>query len=203
MSETILPLPPVTLRGWGVSLEPLRHDHADALMQAVQDGEIYKLNFTNAPDPTDDAAQRYIDKALAGQANGTMLPFVVRTADGDIVGATRYYEIEPNVPTLCIGHTWYAARVQRTHVNTSCKRLLLEHAFDSLGMAAVYFHTSHLNARSQAAIERLGATRDGIIRNHKRHRDGGLRDTYLYSVIASEWPRVRDGLDAKLANVAR
>ena len=203
MSETMPPLPPVTLQGWGVTLEPLGHAHADALAHAVQDGEIYKLNFTNAPDPTPEAVQRYIDKALAGQANGTMLPFVVRGAGGDIVGSTRYYEIEPNAPTLCIGHTWYAARVQRTHVNTACKRLLLGHAFDALGMAAVYFHTSHLNTRSQAAIERLGATRDGIIRNHKRHRDGGLRDTYLYSVIASEWPRVRAGLDSKLANVAR
>ena len=194
---------PVTLRGWGVSLEPLDHNHADALMQAVQDGEIYTLNFTNAPDPTPEAVRRYIDKALAGQANGSMLPFVVRTTNGDIVGSTRYYEIEPNVPTLCIGHTWYAARVQRTHVNTACKRLLLGHAFEKLEMAAVYFHTSHLNTRSQAAIERLGAHHDGIIRNHKRHRDGALRDTYWYSITAADWPRVREGLDAKLANVPR
>ena len=193
----------VTLQGWGVVLEPLLDDHANALMAAVQDGEIYSLNFTNAPDPTPDAVRGYIDKALTGQANGSMLPFVVRTHNGDIVGSTRYYEIEPSVPTLCIGHTWYAARAQRTHVNTACKRLLLGHAFEQLGMAAVYFHTSHLNTRSQAAIERLGATRDGIIRNHKRHRDGELRDTYLYSITAADWPRVRDGLDAKLANVTR
>ncbi len=194
---------PITLQGWGVTLKPLRQDHADALMQAVQDGEVYRLNFTNAPDPTPEAVARYIDKALAGQSNGTMLPFVVRTEDGDVVGSTRYYEIEPGASTLCIGHTWYAARVQRTHVNTACKRLLLGHAFEDLDMAAVYFHTSHLNTRSQAAIERLGARLDGVIRNHKRHRDGGLRDTYWYSITADEWVRVRDGLDEKLANLTR
>ena len=127
-----------------------------------------------------------------------MLPFAVRW-NGRIVGSTRFYDIDASVPNCAIGHTWYAASAQRTRVNTSCKRLLLEHAFDALGMQAVYFHTSHLNLRSQAAIERLGARRDGVLRHHKRHRDGSLRDTFAYSIIAHEWPAVRDRLEQWLA----
>ena len=125
------------------------------------------------------------------------MPFVVLDAAGDVVGTTRYYDIDRTVPTLHIGYTWYAARAHRTALNTEAKRLLLSHAFDALGCESVSFETSHLNTRSQAAIERLGAKRDGILRAHMRHRDGSLRDTYRYSIVRGVWPtinaRLRDG----------
>ena len=128
-----------------------------------------------------------------------MQPFVVVDGRGDVIGCTRYYDIDPSVPTLAIGYTWYAQRAQRSHVNTACKRLLLGHAFDTLGMRTVYLHTSHENLRSQAAIERLGAHRDGVIRQHKRHRDGSLRDTVAYSILDSEWPAIREHLEERLS----
>jgi RimJ/RimL family protein N-acetyltransferase len=140
-----------------------------------------------------------VQAALDGQVAGTMLPFAVLRDDGGILGSTRYYDIDPSVPTLAIGYTWYRASAQRTHVNTACKRLLLGHAFDALGMHTVYLHTSHHNLRSQAAIERLGAHRDGVIRQHKRHKDGALRDTVCYSILDAEWPAIRGRLDARLS----
>ena len=189
---------PAVLQGWGVTVAPLSIAHAPGLLAAVQDGDIWKLSVTSAPEPTQERVAAYIAKALRGQTEGRMLPFTVM--DGErIVGTTRYYEIEPDVPNLAIGYTWYAASVQRTHVNTACKRLLLGHAFDTLGMRAVYFHTSHLNLASRNAIERLGATLDGVVRHHKLHKDGSLRDTWSYSIIDGEWPAVRDRLDARLA----
>jgi RimJ/RimL family protein N-acetyltransferase len=189
----------VTLSGHGVRLEPLSFDHASGLIEASADGNLGALNYTNTPLADPDAVSTYIRAALDGQSAGTMLPFAVLRDDGEILGSTRYYDIDLSVPTLAIGYTWYRASAQRSHVNTACKRLLLGHAFDTLGMRTVYLHTSHHNLRSQAAIERLGAHKDGVIRQHKRHKDGGLRDTVCYSILDSEWPAMRERLDARLA----
>ncbi len=189
-------LAPVVLSGWGVRLEPLARDHVSALQEAVADGDVGGLNFVNVPRPEGTAA--WVDHALAMADAGHELPFVI-VADGRIVGSTRYYDIDLAIPTLAIGYTFHAASVWRTHVNSANKRLLLGHAFDTLGAQSLYFHTSHLNLRSQAAIERLGAHRDGVLRAHKRHKDGSLRDTVVYSITAAEWPAVREKLDARLA----
>lgn len=178
-------------------LSPLQPGHAPSLLQAARDGALWELAYTGVPGPGLASVDAWIDAALRGQAAGVMQPYAVETAGG-IAGSTRYYDIDRDVPTLAIGHTWYAASAQRTHVNTACKRLLLGHAFEGLGMQAVYFHTSHLNLRSQAAIERLGARRDGVIRRHRRHRDGSLRDTVAYSIIDDEWPAIRARLDTRL-----
>ena len=191
-----------TLAGWGVRLAPLSMSHAEALAKASADGEIWKLHYTSAPEPTAEAASTYIASAIAGRDAGSMQPYAV-FADDDLVGTTRFYDLDRDVPTCAIGYTWYAARVQRSHVNTACKRLLLGHAFEAMDMRTVYFHTSHQNLRSQAAIERLGAKKDGVLRQHRRQKDGSLRDTVCYSILDGEWPAVRDGLDAKLANIAR
>lgn len=194
--------PSAVLERRGIRLSPLAMDHAPALLEAAGDGALWALNYTAVPGPSLAAVHAYVRDALEGQATGHMRPFAV-FRDDVLVGCTRYYEIDPTVPTLAIGYTWYAARVQRTHVNSACKRLLLGHAFEALGMHTVYFHTSHLNLRSQAAIERLGARLDGVIRQHKRHKDGSLRDTHAYSIVDTEWPAVRDRLDARLAEPGR
>lgn len=178
-----------------VQLLPLEMAHVAGLRAAVADGGIGRIPHVAAPEP--DEVDAWVCAALAAAAQGRQQPFTVQ-AGGRIVGSTRLYDIDPSVPNCAIGHTFYAASVQRTHVNTSCKRLLLGHAFDTLGMQAVYFHTSHLNLRSRAAIERLGATLDGVLRRHKRHKDGSLRDTWSYSIVADEWPAIRDRLDARL-----
>ncbi|MGG6463503.1 GNAT family N-acetyltransferase [Solilutibacter silvestris] len=191
---------PVTLRGWGVTLEPLARDHMEALKDAVEDGDIGALNYVNVPGR--DGIEAWVEKALAMRDAGRELPFAI-VADGRVVGSTRFYDIDLSVPTLAIGYTFHATSVWRTHVNTANKRLMLGHAFDTLAAQSVYFHTSHLNLRSQAAIERLGAHRDGILRAHKRHKDDSLRDTHTYSIIAGEWPEIRARLDARLANVPR
>lgn len=191
-----------TLAGWGVRLEPLSMSHAEALARASADGDIWKLHYTSAPEPAAEAASTYIASALAGRDAGSMQTYAV-FADDDLVGTTRFYDLDRDVPTCAIGYTWYAARVQRSHVNTACKRLLLGHAFEAMDMRTVYFHTSHQNLRSQAAIERLGAKKDGVLRQHRRQKDGSLRDTVCYSILDGEWPAVRGGLDAKLANIAR
>ncbi|PJK08461.1 GNAT family N-acetyltransferase [Lysobacteraceae bacterium NML08-0793] len=188
---------PVTLQLGDVRLLPLRLEYAQSLAAATGDGELWTLPFTSAPQNTLADCQRYIEKALEGEARGQMLPFAVEVA-GEIVGTTRYYDISLDVPRLNIGHTWYAARVQRSHVNSSCKRLLLGHAFDTLGMRTVYLKTSTDNLRSRAAIERLGAQCDGILRQHRRHKDGSLGDTVFYSILDSEWPAIRARLDAGL-----
>ena len=190
---------PVTLQGWGVRLAPLSLMHGPGLAAASGDGDLWKLHYTSVPETDDAAIAGYIETALASQARGDMLPFAVIGPQNEVLGCTRYYEIEPTTPTLAIGYTWYATRVQRTHVNSACKRLLLGHAFDDLGMAAVYFHTSHENLRSQAAITRLGAKHDGVIRHHRRQKDGSLRDTYAYSILREEWPAIRDRLERRLA----
>ncbi|GAB6196398.1 GNAT family N-acetyltransferase [Lysobacter xanthus] len=185
-----------TLVGHHVRLEPLDASHASGLEQAAADGALWTLPFTSVPAPGD--APAYIAAALAARERGDAIPFVVRDAAGEVIGSTRYYDVEPSVPNLHIGYTWYAARAQRTRVNTEAKKLLLAHAFGTMGCEAVMFETSHLNARSQAAIERLGAKRDGILRAHMRHRDGSLRNTYRYSILRSEWPDVERRLTERL-----
>jgi RimJ/RimL family protein N-acetyltransferase len=186
------------LRGAHVTLLPLQAAHAADLGRAAADGALWTLNYTSVPAPGDEAA--YVRSALEARDRAESMPFVVLDAGGEVVGTTRYYSIDRDVPTLHIGYTWYASRVQRTALNTEAKRLLLAHAFDVFGCASVAFETSHMNTRSQAAIERLGAKRDGILRAHMRHRDGTLRDTWRYSIIRSEWPsvdaRLRERLEA-------
>ena len=186
--------------GWGVRLEPLAHGHIPALQEAVEDGDIGGLNYVSVPGR--DGMADWVEKALAMRDAGLQLPFAI-IADDRLVGTTRFYDINPTVPTLAIGYTFHAASVWRTHVNTANKRLMLGHAFDTLDAASVFFHTSHHNLRSQAAIERLGARRDGILRNHMRHKDGSLRDTVTYSIIDNEWPAIRDRLDERLAGIPR
>ena len=185
----------VTLTGHGVRLEPLAREHIASLQDAVDDGDIGALNYVNVPGR--DGIADWVEKALAMRDAGRELPFAI-VADGRVVGSTRFYDIDLSVPTLAIGYTFHAASVWRSHVNTANKRLMLGHAFDTLGAQSVFFHTSHLNLRSQAAIERLGAKQDGILRAHRRHKDGSLRDTHTYSITAPEWPAVRARLDARL-----
>ena len=191
-------LAPITLSGHGIRLEPLARDHIAALQDAVDDGDIGALNYVNVPGR--DGIPAWVEHALAMRDAGRELPFAILAGDR-VVGSTRFYDIDLSVPTLAIGYTFHAASVWRTHVNTANKRLLLGHAFDVLGAQSVFFHTSHLNLRSQAAIQRLGATRDGILRAHKRHKDGSLRDTWTYSITAPEWPAIRARLDARLQAV--
>ena len=185
----------VTLTGHGVRLEPLAREHIAPLQDAVDDGDIGALNYVNVPGR--DGIAAWVEQALAMRDAGQQLPFAIVT-DGRVVGSTRFYDIDLSVPTLAIGYTFHAASVWRSHVNTANKRLMLGHAFDTLGAQSVFFHTSHLNLRSQAAIERLGAKQDGILRAHRRHKDGSLRDTHTYSITAPEWPAVRARLDARL-----
>lgn len=188
------------MEGWGVRLEPLVHAHIAPLQDAVDDGDVGGLNYVNVPGR--DGLPEWIEKALAMRDAGQQLPFAI-IADGRVVGTTRFYDINLSVPTLAIGYTFHASSVWRTHVNTANKRLMLGHAFDTLDAASVFFHTSHRNLRSQAAIERLGAHKDGVLRSHMRHKDGTLRDTVTYSIIASEWQAIRDRLDARLSNIPR
>ena len=193
---------PVLLRDAHVALEPLSLDHAPALEAAAADGELWQLWYTSAPAPGQ--ARAYVEKALAGQRDGAMLPFAVRElGSGEIVGTTRYYDITPELPRLAIGYTWYAKRWQKSHLNTACKRLLLAHAFDMLGCVAVVFHTDHRNLDSQRAIERLGAQREGVLRNDKRRPDGSLRDTGCYSILDRECGDVSRCLELRLGRVAR
>ena len=195
MTEAIAP---VVLAGHGIRLEPLSRTHIAALQDAVDDGDIGAINYVNVPGR--DGIPAWIEHALSMRDAGRELPFAI-VSDGRVVGSTRFYDIDLSVPTLAIGYTFHAASVWRSHVNTANKRLMLGHAFDTLGAQSVFFHTSHQNLRSQAAIERLGATRDGVLRHHKRHKDGSLRDTVTYSIIASEWPAIRERLDARLQDL--
>ncbi|MFN7183416.1 MAG: GNAT family N-acetyltransferase [Thermomonas haemolytica] len=189
-------LSPVALAGHGIRLEPLAREHVATLQDAVDDGDIGALAYVSVPPREGMAA--WVEHALEMREAGRELPFAILAGDR-VVGSTRFYDIDLSVPTLAIGYTFLAASVWRTHVNTASKRLLLGHAFDTLGAQSVHFHTSHLNLRSQVAIERLGAHKDGILRAHKRHKDGSLRDTHSYSILAAEWPAIRARLDARLA----
>jgi RimJ/RimL family protein N-acetyltransferase len=187
---------PVTLRGQHVVLEPLGTAHADGLRAATQDGSLWQRWYTNVPSP--ESVDDFIAAALAMQDEGKALAFAVRDASGDVVGSTRYYDLDSGVPRLSIGYTWYAERAQRTGLNTEAKLLLLEHAFETLKCVAVAFETSWFNHASRNAIARLGARQDGVLRGHKRHADGSVRDTVVFSIIASEWPAVRTNLLARL-----
>lgn len=187
---------PTSLSGHGVRLEPLQREHVPALQDAVDDGDIGAIDYVNVPGR--DGIPAWVDHALAMRDAGRELPFAIVAGDR-VVGSTRFYDIDLSVPTLAIGYTFHAASVWRSHVNTANKRLMLGHAFDALGAQSVYFHTSHRNLRSRAAIERLGATLDGVLRAHRRHKDGSLRDTWTYSITAPEWPAIRARLDARLA----
>jgi RimJ/RimL family protein N-acetyltransferase len=188
---------PVTLTGTHAALVPLAPDHALALADAVRDGELWKLWYTSIPSPEGMAAE--IERRLALQAAGSMLPFAVLDSGGTPVGMTTYMHIDAVHKRVEIGSTWYAARVQRTPLNTECKLLLLEHAFDALDCIAVEFRTHRLNTQSRRAIERLGAQLDGILRSHQRAANGSLRDTAVYSITAAEWPAVKAHLQWQLA----
>jgi len=188
---------PVTLEGSGIRLEPLSADHRQGIEAAVADGRLWELWYTRVPEPND--VQEYISSALAGQKAGHMLPWAIRElATGSIIGSTRYHDIVPDIDRVEIGYTFYAKRWQRTHVNTTCKLLLLRHAFDALGCQVVGWRTDNFNFTSQRAIERLGAKKDGVIRHHGLRRDGSVRDTVMYSVLAREWPDVKKHLELKL-----
>lgn len=188
---------PTMLEGQHVRLEPLAREHVEPLQRATADGELWKLWYTSVPTPDDVAA--YVDEALTMQAEGSALPFAVRSlASGDIVGCTRYCRADAKNRHLEIGYTWYAASVQRTAVNTECKRLLLRHAFETLHCIRVELRTHWLNQKSRAAIARLGAQQDGVLRNDRILPDGSYRDTLVFSIIESEWPAVNRHLAFKL-----
>jgi RimJ/RimL family protein N-acetyltransferase len=188
---------PVVLERHGIRLEPLTLDHHDGLVAAAADGRLWELWFTSVPGPGESGA--YISTALAGQRDGHMLPWAVRElTSGAIVGSTRYHDIVAGIDRVEIGYTFYAASWQRSHVNTACKLLLLEHAFDSLGCKVVGLRTDNFNFASQRAIEALGAKKDGVLRHHAARRDGTVRNTVAYSILASEWPDVRRHLELRL-----
>lgn len=188
---------PIVIEWGGIRLEPLQPGHARDLAIAAADGRLWELKCTSVPDP--EGTRAYIDEALAGQAAGTMLPWAVRDlATGRIAGSTRYHDIVAEIDRLEIGYTWYGQSWQRTRVNSTCKRILLAHAFETIGCRVVGFRTDILNTTSQRAIEALGARRDGILRHHQPRRDGSVRDSVIYSILADEWPRVRQHLDNRL-----
>jgi RimJ/RimL family protein N-acetyltransferase len=192
---------PITLERDGIRLEPLNSDHHDGLLAAAADGDLWNLWFTAVPAP--DATRRYIEDALEGQQQGHMLPWAVRElASGQIVGSSRYHDIVADIDRVEIGYTWYAKSRQRTAVNTVCKLLLLTHAFEQLGCKVVGLRTDNFNFASQRAIETLGAKKDGVIRHHQARRDGTVRDSVMYSILAGEWPDVRRHLELRLARNA-
>jgi RimJ/RimL family protein N-acetyltransferase len=188
---------PLSLSGRHALLEPLTEAHHDALVEAVSDGQLWTLWYTSAPAP--EAMRAWIAAALAMRENEGALPFVIRDArDGRLLGATRYFHVDAKNRRLEIGHTWLAQSAQRTGVNTEAKLLLLTHAFEALQCIAVEFRTHFMNRQSRAAIERLGAKQDGVLRNHQRLADGTLRDTVVFSIIESEWPAVKRHLHSLL-----
>jgi N-acetyltransferase len=189
-------LEPVTLSGPHARLEPLSHDHIDGLTEAVKDGELWKLWYTSIPSPADMGKE--IDRRLALQAVGSMLPFTVFDAEGQIAGMSTYMNVDAANRRVEIGSTWYAKRMQRSALNTQCKLLLLTHAFEKLDCIAVEFRTHFFNHQSRRGIERLGAKLDGILRSHQIAANGTLRDTVVYSIIAAEWPTVKAHLTYQL-----
>jgi RimJ/RimL family protein N-acetyltransferase len=192
----MIQLQPVVLEGQGIRLEPLREDHHDALIAAATDGRLWELWYVAVPTP--DEAATYVADALKGQRDGHMLPWVVRdTATGAIIGSTRYHDVVASIDRVEIGYTWYSQSRQRTHVNTTCKRLLLAHAFETLGCKVVGLRTDPFNFRSQRAIEALGARKDGVLRHFSTRRDGSARDMVMYSILAAEWPDVRRHLELR------
>ncbi len=195
LSEWRLPLSwptPVTLRGKFATLEPLSLVHCDGMIEAVRDGELWKLWYTSVPSPEGMAGE--IERRLE---LASMLPFAVLDAGGACAGMTTFMNIDAVNRRVEIGSTWYAARVQRTGLNSECKLMLMTHAFEVLDCIAVEFRTAFFNHQSRRAIERLGAKLDGVLRSHQRYANGALRDTCVYSIIASEWPAVKAHLSAK------
>lgn len=196
-------LEPLTLTGRYVTLEPLSGDHHDGLVDAARDGELWRLWYTSVPSPEQMAEE--IERRLALQEQGSMLPFTTRLTDpatggpGRIIGMTTYMNIDAGTPRVEIGSTWNAATVHGTGTNPESKLLLLRHAFEAVGCPAVEFRTHWLNHQSREAIARLGAKQDGVLRSHSRTRDGLLRDTVVYSILEHEWPMVRAGLEYRLA----
>ena len=181
---------PVTLSARGVTLVPLSLEHEDGLRAAAADGELWNIRVTSVPEPHQ--TRQYINDALAMRAAGNRFAFAVtESATGTVLGSTSYHDILPAVQRVEIGYTWYARRCQRTHVNTTCKLLMMSHAFDTLGCQVVGWRTDNFNFASQAAIERLGAKKDGVIRGHALRRDGTIRDTVMYSLRAGEWPEAK------------
>ena len=194
----MMPVDSVTLEFNGVRLEPLALPHAPALAAAARDGELWTLQVTSVPAPGDE--EDTIAIALAMRAAGSRLPFAIRELESDaIIGTTSFHDILPAVERVEIGYTWYARSWHRSHVNTSCKLMLMAHAFEVLGAAVVGFRTDNFNHASQRAIERLGARRDGVIRHHAVRRDGTVRDTVMYSIVAGEWPEIKAHLHYQLA----
>jgi N-acetyltransferase len=192
---------PVELEGHGVRLEPLDRGHERDLAAAAADGKLWELWFTVVPAPAETKA--YIETALASQSEGRMLPWAVRNlATGAIVGSTRFHDIVAPIDRVEIGYTWYAKSWQRSYVNTSCKLLLLTHAFEQVRCKVVGLRTDKFNFVSQRAIEALGAHKDGVIRHFGTRRDGSARDVVMYSIIASEWPEVKQHLTRRLARHA-
>jgi len=188
---------PVVLEGHGIRLEPLTEELSDALAAAAGDGRLWELWFVAVPPP--DGMRAYVADALTGQRDGHMLPWVVRdVSSGAIMGSTRYHDIAPAIERVEIGHTWYGQSRQRTHVNTTCKLLLLTHAFEKLSCKVVGLRTDNFNFRSQRAIEALGAKKDGVIRHFGTRRDGTVRDVVMYSILATEWPDVKRYLELRL-----
>lgn len=190
-------LAPVTLEGRGIRLEPLSPDHEPALAAAAADGKLWELWFTSVPEPKQTAT--YIAEALNGYEAGHMLPWAVRDLATDtIVGSTRYHDIVPAIDRVEIGWTWYSASRQRSHVNTTCKLLLLTHAFETVGCAVVGLRTDNFNFASQKAIAGIGAKKDGVLRHHAARRDGTVRDSVLFSILSSEWSDVKRHLITRL-----
>lgn len=189
---------PITLTGSGISLVPLTLSHEAGLRAAASDGELWNLRVTSVPSPEE--ARGYIEAALKGREEGHRFPFaVIEEASGTVLGCTSYHDILPDVKRVEIGYTWYAKRMQRTHVNTTCKLLLMAHAFDTLGCNVVGWRTDNFNFASQRAIERLGAKKDGVIRGNFMRRDGTIRDTVMYSLHRGEWPEVRAHLNYQVS----
>ena len=181
---------PVDLEARGIKLVPLSLAHEDGLRAAAADGELWNIRVTSVPEP--DQTRQYIEDALAMREAGNRFAFAITdAATGTVLGSSSYHDILPAVKRVEIGYTWYAKRCQRTHVNTTCKLLLMVHAFDTLGCHVVGWRTDNFNFASQAAIERLGARKDGVIRGHALRRDGSIRDTVMYSLRSGEWPEVR------------
>lgn len=181
---------PVTLSGRGLDLLPLTLEHEAGLRHAAADGELWTLRITSVPEPGQ--TKSYIEDAIKAREAGSRFAFAVcEQASGTVLGSSSYHDILPEVKRLEIGYTWYASRCQRTHVNTSCKLLMLTHAFETLGCHVVGWRTDNFNHASQRAIERLGARKDGVIRGHALRRDGTIRDTVMYSLRAGEWPEVK------------
>ena len=181
---------PVTLEGYGLRVSPLALEHEQGLQAAAADGALWTLRVTSVPEPEN--TRKYIEDALAMREAGNRFAFVVQDASsGKVLGCSSYHDILPAVKRVEIGYTWYAKSAQRTHVNTACKLLLMTHAFETLACHVVGWRTDNFNFASQAAIERLGARKDGVIRGHALRRDGTIRDTVMYSLRAGEWPEVR------------